>query len=75
MKTAIARMLMFDLECPHCNGLIEQPFGLGSLSFSIHESVPETVQCQDCDAVVKTPARVPGERITKFGPYPKRGVR
>lgn len=63
MKTAKAKILMFDLECPHCGGLLISPEGKGSLSFSIHESAPKTSTCADCGKVSKIPKRVSGGSI------------
>lgn len=63
MKTAKARLLMFDLECPHCGELLETYEGNGSLSWSIHESATKTVKCNSCGKESKTPKRVPGEQI------------
>lgn len=65
MKTAKARIFMFDLECPHCSGLLSSPAGDGSLSWSFHEACPATAKCADCGEESKVPSRIPGERIQK----------
>lgn len=52
---------MFDLECPHCAGLLLN--SEGSMSWNIHETSPSEATCGDCGKVSKVPKRVPGDLI------------
>ena len=64
MKTAKARVLMFDLECPYCDdGLLASPEGQGSCSWSIHETADQVATCVDCLKESKVPSSVPGAKI------------
>jgi uncharacterized protein with PIN domain len=63
VKTAKAKVFMFDLDCPYCNGLLMSPEGNGSLSWSIYESAPKTATCSECEKVSKVPKRVKGDTI------------
>lgn len=64
MKKAKARILTFDLECPHCGEfLINSYEGGGSMTFVMNEQCPEEITCLYCDKPSKVPDRVKGEKI------------
>lgn len=63
MKVAKTRILMFDVECPECGELIETWEGNGSLSWSIHESAPSKVKCNNCGKESKMPKGVMASKI------------
>jgi hypothetical protein len=63
MKTAKARLLLYDLECPHCSELIDSPEENGRISWSIYEPASKTLQCGYCGVVCKVPKRVMSEQI------------
>lgn len=65
MKTAKARVLLFDLECPHCNELMLEE-GC-SYSWPALESVSETVVCSECGETSKVPSKVPSAKLVLRG--------
>jgi hypothetical protein len=52
----------FDLPCAHCGELIENTSN-GTISWSIYESVPETLKCNACGETSKVPKFLKGEKI------------
>lgn len=63
MKTAKAYVLMFDLRCPECDGLLLSPEGHGSMTWAANESAPPVAVCSDCGVKSRVPKRVAGCEI------------
>ena len=64
MKTAKAKVFIFDLECPHCGDYLRNDED-GGCSFRIREGSPQTAQCDDCGEFSKLPDTVPAAKIVK----------
>ena len=46
MKTGKARVVIFDVQCPHCeNGLLQNPHEGFSFHFSAREAASPTAEC------------------------------
>ena len=64
-KQAKAFPMTFLIDCPYCNECFESPSGGGSQTFSVHESVPEWLECFACGEISRAPKRLPAASLVR----------
>jgi transcription elongation factor Elf1 len=54
MKANVA-VAAFFVNCPHCDADVSSP--TGSLMWNVNETIPETIECDNCEARITLPAK------------------
>lgn len=63
MKEAKLSIALFEVECPYCRQLSEEPFS-GSLLWPINEfELGEECDCSECGEIFRLPKRVADNQL------------